>query len=297
MEVIVGKTAGFCYGVKRAVEGALERLKNKPKDEKIFCLGELVHNVQVNEMLENNGLLYVQNINQTNSETIIRAHGEPKQTYEFASKNNIKILDLTCPNVLKVHKIAQDYSKNGYYIFLTGKAKHPENIGTLSYCSNYSVIESICDVEKALEELYKSNIKKLLLISQTTYDLENFYLVREKISHNISSEIKFDIENTICPATEMRQKETAKLAKNVDCMVIIGGMNSSNTKKLYDIAHKNCENTFWVENSISKDEIRGFKKIGVMAGASTPKQSICNVVNEIYKKNNVKVLDKLTKMV
>lgn len=272
MEFILGKTAGFCGGVKTAVEKALN-------EKNVYCLGELVHNKQVNEMLKENGIIFIDNISKSKGKTIIRTHGVEKNVYEYAKKNNIELLDLTCPNVIKIHKLAEKYSNDGYYIILTGKPDHPENIGTVSYCNRYSIVENIEDIGKAIEKFENSGFNKLLLISQTTYDLEKFYIIREKISYALEKEIKenkvkFAIENTICQTTQDRQEETKKLSKEVDCMIIIGGKNSSNTKKLYEIAEKNCKNVIWIEDSIDIKQLKKIDKIGIMAGASTPNETI-----------------------
>lgn len=282
MEIIVGKTAGFCYGVKRAVEGAKSEIE-KTK-EPIYCLGEIVHNRQVIEMLEKEGITFIEDINLAKGNTIIRAHGVKKEIYNVAKKNNIEIKDYTCPNVLKVHKIAEEYSKNGYYIFLCGSKEHPENIGTISYCGkNSTIIETENEVYKALEKFKQSNSKKLLLISQTTYSVEKFHNIEEIIKNKVAENIELVIENTICKATELRQKETEKIAKEVEYMIIVGGKNSSNTKKLYDLANKNCKNTICVETvqELNLEEIKKYKIIGVMAGASTPQESILEIVNAI----------------
>ncbi|MEE0865208.1 MAG: 4-hydroxy-3-methylbut-2-enyl diphosphate reductase [Clostridia bacterium] len=275
MKIIVGRTAGFCYGVKRAVEGAKEEVKKNNKS--IFCLGEIVHNKQVVEELKNEGIIFVEEIDQAKGKTIIRAHGVPKEEYEKAKKMNINIIDYTCPNVLKIHEIANEYSKKGYYIFLCGNEKHPENIGTISYCgNNFSIIEKEDDVYKALKNLKKSKLEKLLLISQTTYSLEKFRIIEEIIGNELDKNTKLVVKNTICKATEFRQKETEEISKNVDCMIIIGGTNSSNTKKLYEIANRNCKNCICIETVGDLDlvELKKYDKIGIMAGASTPKKSI-----------------------
>ena len=190
------------------------------------------------------------------------------------------------PEVLKIHEIAEEYAKNGYYIFLLGNRKHPEIIGTLSYCGeNKFVIEKEEDALKALEILEKSGIKKLLVISQTTYSLEKFYSIEEIIKNELPKDIELIVKNTICQATEIRQKETEEISKKVDCMIIIGGKNSSNTKKLYDIAKQNCKMVIFIENAkeINLDNIRLDDKIGVMAGASTPEESIEEVVSKLKK--------------
>ncbi len=282
MEIIVGKTAGFCYGVKRAVEGAKSEIE-KAK-EPIYCLGEIVHNKQVIEMLEKEGINFIEDINLAKGKTIIRAHGVKKEIYKEAENNNIEIKDYTCPNVLKIHEIAEEYSKNGYYIFLCGSKEHPENIGTISYCGkNSNIIETEDEVSKALEKFEQSNNKKLLVISQTTYSIEKFHNIEEIIKNKVAENIELVIKNTICKATELRQEETEKISKQVEYMIIIGGKNSSNTKKLYEIAKKNCKNGICIETvqELNLEEIKKYKKIGVMAGASTPQESILEIVNAI----------------
>ena len=287
MEIRVGKTAGFCYGVKRAVEGAKEELK---KNETLYGLGEIVHNQEVIKELENLGMQFIKDIGEAKGKTIIRAHGIPKQIYEEAKEKQIEIMDYTCPKVLKIHQIAEEYTNKGYYIFLLGSKTHPENIGTLSYCGdNKSVIEKEEDVIKALESLGKSGIEKLLVISQTTYSLEKFYIIEEMIKNEIPRNIELVIKNTICQATEIRQKETEEMAKQVDCMIVIGGKNSSNTRKIYEIAKQYCKTILWIENEteLVLDKIKSTDKVGIMAGASTPKESIEKVV----KKLNVEFCD------
>ena len=282
MEIIVGKTAGFCYGVKRAVESAENEINNS--EEQVYCLGEIVHNKQVVNELKEKGIKFVENIDEANNKTIIRAHGIPKEVYEKAKQKNIEIIDCTCPNVLKIHKIAKEYADNGYFIFLCGSKTHPENLGTISYCGeNVYVIEKENDTFKALEKLEKTGIKKLLVISQTTYSLEKFYIIEEIIRNELPRNIELEIKNTICKATELRQKETEEISKKVDMMIIIGGANSSNTKKLYEISKQNCKNSICIEtvDELQIEEISKYNKIGVMAGASTPQKEIEKVVEKI----------------
>lgn len=281
MELIIGKTAGFCYGVKRAVDGAKEALK---QNKILYGLGEIVHNQEVIKELEELGMQFIENIGEANGKTIIRAHGIPKQVYEEARQNQIELIDYTCPKVLKVHQIAEEYANKGYYIFLLGNKKHPENIGTLSYCGeNKFVIEKEEDTIKALEALEKSQIKKLLVISQTTYNLEKFYIIEEIIKNELPRNVELVIKNTICQATEIRQKETEEMAKKVDCMIVIGGKNSSNTKKLNEIAKQYCETVLLIENEteLELDKIKPDDKVGIMAGASTPKKSVEEVIKRL----------------
>lgn len=281
MEIIVGKTAGFCYGVKRAVDGSLNQIKEN--NNKIYCLGELVHNKQVVTELEDKGIKVIEKISDApkKSTLIIRAHGVEKKIYNIAKENELEIIDYTCPNVLKIHDLAKEYEQNGFYIFLTGSENHPEIIGTKSYCGKNSiVISDENDVKNAMSKFEKSGIKKLLLISQTTYSLDKFEKIKKMVEQDIENNVEVVIKNTICLATEQRQKETQKLSQKVDCMIIIGGKNSSNTKKLYDIAKENCTNTILIEtkDEINKENIKDFESVGIMAGASTPQKSIDDVI-------------------
>ena len=281
MELIVGKTAGFCYGVKRAVDGAKEQLK---QNENLYGLGEIVHNQDVIKELENLGMQFIENIEEAKGKTIIRAHGVPKQIYEKAKEKQIELIDYTCPKVLNIHQIVEEYANKGYYIFLLGNKKHPEIIGTLSYCGeNKFIIEKEDDTMKALETFEKSGMKKILVISQTTYSLEKFYIVEEIIKNEIPRDVAVVVKNTICQATEIRQKETEEMAKKVDAMIIIGGKNSSNTKKLYEIAKQYCKTVLFIENEteLILDNIKSTDKVGMMAGASTPKESIEKVIEKL----------------
>lgn len=279
-EIITGKNAGFCFGVKRAVDGALEKLNKK---DKLYCLGEIVHNGQVVNELKDKGLVFIEDIKEAKGTTLIRAHGVEEKIYRYAKENNIELYDYTCPKVLVVHNIAKEYCNKGYYIILLGSKTHPENIGTISYCGKDSCIcETIEDVDNALEKLKSSGVKKLAVIAQTTFNLKKFYAIESYIKEKLDSKIELDVKNTICKATEDRQKETEEISKSVDFMIIIGGKNSSNTKKLYEIASKNCK-AICIETADELDmsKLENIKKIGIMAGASTPQKSIDEVISKI----------------
>lgn len=289
MEIKVGKTGGFCYGVKNAVENSEKQLANA--DENIYCLGELVHNRIVTDNLRKRGLIFIEDINDSNGKTIIRAHGVKKEIYDIAQNKNIELVDLTCPNVSKIHKIAQEYCNKNYFILLIGKKEHPEIIGTFSFCGKNSVIiSSTEDVENALNKLNKTQIKNILIISQTTYNLKVFEDIVNEIKEKLDKTFNIEVKNTICLATELRQKETRELSKEVDYMIIVGGKNSSNTAKLYDISLEECKNVILIESAeeLDTNEVSKYQTIGIMAGASTPEEVVSQVVEKIEKANVIK---------
>lgn len=280
MEIIIGKTAGFCFGVKNAVDNTIKELE---KEKEVYCLGELVHNKQVTEELISHGAKFIENIEEAKNKVIIRAHGVPKETYEKAEKLNLEIKDLTCPKVLQIHSIAEEYSNKKYFIFLIGQKEHPETIGTISFCtSGASIIEKSEDIEKAIQSFNESKLNQALVIAQTTFSLEKFNNIVEELKKKIKN---LTVKNTICNATKTRQIETEEIAKSVDIMIIVGGKHSSNSNKLYEIAKKNCNQVLFIETKIelNLDEIKKAQKIGIMAGASTPQKSVQEVVDIIRK--------------
>ena len=280
MEIFLGKNSGFCYGVKNAVESAKEILK---EDKDVYCLGEIVHNDEVVSELKDKGLKIIDDIEEAQDKVLIRAHGIPKDTYKKGEELNIKILDYTCPNVLKIHKLAEKYEKEGFFIFLIGIKTHPETIGTISFCGNNScLIETREDINVAIEKCKKSKINRLLVLVQTTFSLERFNTYVEEIKERLkNSEVEIQVQNTICNVTRIRQQEASDISKNVEYMIIIGGKNSSNTKKLYEISKENCENSVMIENKseLNIDEIKKYNKIGVIAGASTPQECIDEIIS------------------
>lgn len=290
MQVIIGKKAGFCMGITNTIEQTKSVLQNK-MSEVTYCLGDLAHNPVVMNKLKSNGLKVIDDLSEIekteNQEVIIRAHGATKQVYEQAEKLGIKLIDLTCPNVLLIHKIVNEYAKRGYHIIYIGEQGHPEVIGTASFCGeSYDVIETKNELEQAIEKINKNKISKILIVAQTTFNLQKFEEYCKLIENEIKAEIA--IKNTICSATRERQQETLELSKNVDYMIIIGGKNSSNTNKLFDISCENCKNVIMIENeqelTLSDiEKIKKFNNIGIMAGASTPQESIEAVKRKIMK--------------
>lgn len=272
----VGVNAGFCTGVELCVK-KLEKLVDEHKN--LYCLGEIVHNNEVIKYFKDKGLIIVDSIDEVKSDNlVIRAHGTEKKNYEIAKNKNINLFDLTCPKVLHIRTIIKDYLNDDTYIVLIAQHKHPETISTISFCGNNS---KVVETEEEINELITkiNNYKNIVIIGQTTFNEEKFI----KYSDIIKRELKDSnviVKNTICNATSIRQAEVDKLSKEKDCMIIIGGKHSSNTKKLYEISLKNCPNTYLIETKEELDlnKIKDFNNIGIMAGASTPKRSIEEVV-------------------
>ena len=282
MEIIIGKSSGFCAGVKNAITKTEEELKKNK--QQIDCLGELVHNRQVIDRLEKEGLNIINNIDEAKNEVIIRAHGISKEIYEKARQKGIKLIDLTCPKVLKIHEIIDEYSKKEYFIILIGIKEHPEVIGSISFASDNSIlVTEKQEIEQAIKQIEKTQLKKILIVAQTTFNLRKFEEISQEIKDMLNNEYIVEIKNTICPATKIRQEETDEISKKVEYMIIVGGKNSSNTKKLYDISIKNCPNAICIEtvNDIDITEIKKFNKIGIMAGASTPNESVEEIVKAL----------------
>ena len=274
MEIIIGKNAGFCYGVQRAVDKAIEETKKGT----VYCLGEIVHNQNVIDNLKNAGVCFINKLEESKGNTIIRAHGVPKEVYDEAENKNINLIDLTCPSVLKIQNLAEEYSEKGYFIIIAGKYNHPEVIGIKSRAGkNYKIIDNKSEIPEILNEI--NSKKKVLLISQTTHSSYKFDEIAQELKAKISKDVQLEIKKTICPSTETRQKETETIAKKVDMMIIIGDKRSSNTNKLYDIACKFCNDVVFISNEteLNIDKIKKIKSVGIMAGASTPKEDIIKI--------------------
>ena len=276
MEIVIGKTAGFCAGVNYAVKMAEENIKN----EKIYCLGELVHNGQVINKLEKKGMITVDNIEKVpnNSKVIFRAHGEPEIIYKKAKEKGLEIIDLTCGRVKLIHDKVQK-EKDKSFIIIVGKAKHPEVIGIKGFAGENSyIIENEDDILDAYMKYEKNKTGRVFVVSQTTFSSEKFDKLRKEIETNFI-EADVIVDKTICDATEKRQKETREIAKDFHTMIIIGGKNSSNTRELVNVAKEECENVYSIETAkkIKKIDFSNIDKVGIMAGASTPKESITEI--------------------
>lgn len=276
MEIVIGKTAGFCAGVNYAVKMAEENIKN----EKIYCLGELVHNGQVINKLEKKGMITVDDIEKVpnNSKVIFRAHGEPEIIYKKAKEKGLEIIDLTCGRVKLIHDKVQK-EKDKSFIIIVGKAKHPEVIGIKGFAGENSyIIENEDDILDAYMKYEKNKTGRVFVVSQTTFSSEKFDKLRKEIETNFI-EADVIVDKTICDATEKRQKETREIAKDFHTMIIIGGKNSSNTRELVNVAKEECENVYSIETAeeLKKIDFSNIDKVGIMAGASTPKESITEI--------------------
>ncbi len=267
MPVKVAKTAGFCFGVKRAVDAVYDAIES---GKKIATLGDVIHNRQVIEDLELKGVYSYENVNDIPPDhvIIIRAHGVGKDIYEQIGVR--EYIDLTCPFVSKIHKIVEEYYNKGYKIVIIGDKNHPEVIGINGWC-NYDA--TVIDSEATEFDTDFGNVP-ICVVAQTTIKKEYFVQIVQILKKACKSTLEFD---TICSATRNRQEEAAELAVQSDCMIIVGGTKSSNTKKLYEISKKLCSETYHVETA---DEIpqKQYYKIGVTAGASTPARIIREVV-------------------
>ena len=278
----IGKYAGFCGGVNLCIKTLNDELEKN--NEKIYCLGELVHNKDVVNNFKNKGVVFVDSIDEVpdNSKLVIRAHGAEKHTYELAKAREMKILDLTCPKVAKIKEDVKEYINEESYIILVAKKNHPEAKSTISFLGNNAcIIENKEELKEIISKL--NGYKNIAIIAQTTFDEKTFLEYAEYIKENVNKDTNVIVKNTICNATSIRQNETREMATAKDIMIIIGGKNSSNTHELYDIANENCTNTYWVETkeeldlTVLEDKIN----IGIMAGASTPKNVIDDVVQAI----------------
>lgn len=280
MNIVIGKTSGFCNGVENTIKRAEDALSK----EKIYCLGEIVHNERVINDLENKGMITISNIDDApnNSKVIIRAHGELKETYDKAKEKNIEVIDLTCGKIKAIRvKISKKVEE--HYIIIVGKKNHPESLGVLSFSgNNSSIIEDKEDIKDAMTNFSKTNLNKIYIVSQTTFNSDKFDELVSIIKESTNKEV--EVDKTICDATSKRQNETRELSKTVDTMIIVGGKKSSNTKELEIIAKEHCNNVILIQDKddLKDNEIVG-ENIGIMAGASTPTIVVEEIISEIKK--------------
>lgn len=281
-KITLAKEAGFCFGVKRAVDVVLK--VQKEYDKKIYTLGPLIHNNDVVKYLENHNIFAVEldeidKLNE-NDVIVIRSHGVSKKVFEALKNKGLIVKNATCPYVTNIQKKVEKYADAGYKVIILGDKNHPEVRGINGWCNDDAIISKDGTLPLELP-------KKVCVVSQTTEKKENFNKIVDNLSHY---DIYSEVFNTICLATDVRQNSAIELSKKVDTMIVIGGKNSSNTTKLYELAKSNCLNTIHIENAseLSKDFIDKNKnnKIGITAGASTPDWIIREVINIMEQNSN-----------
>ncbi|MDD3839253.1 MAG: bifunctional 4-hydroxy-3-methylbut-2-enyl diphosphate reductase/30S ribosomal protein S1 [Clostridia bacterium] len=290
MDIIVAKNAGFCFGVKRAIDIVFETIKNKNGD--IYTLGPIIHNKQMVDKLRDMGVNVIEDIDLIDKgNVVIRSHGVSPDVYrnQKISIGNINLIDATCPYVKRIHNTVKKYHDKGYEIIILGDSNHPEVIGINGWCNNQAnIISSIDDITENI-----NCIKKACVVAQTTLNKNLWGQLLPDITSRIKDIVVF---NTICNATEKRQTEADYISKEADVVFVIGGKNSSNTKKLYQICKRNCTQTYLIEtvNEINFNNINSKSVVGITAGASTPDWIIREVINKMseeIKNEQMSVLD------
>ena len=281
MEVIVAKTAGFCFGVKRAVEQVYEQIAKAEKP--VYTYGPIIHNEFVVKDLEKKGVCVLNTEEELSALTdgivVIRSHGVGKHIYDLLEAHHITVVDATCPFVKKIHRIVEKQTAEGRRVIIIGSPEHPEVQGIRGWGNDTTMV-----VEKPeqIDDLLLSKEEKLCIVSQTTFNYKKFQDLVEKFEKK-----GYDILvlNTICNATQERQVEARRIASEVDAMIVIGGKHSSNTQKLYEICQKECKNTYFIQSlgDFNPECVNSVRSVGITAGASTPNQ----IIEEVH--TNVRI--------
>ncbi len=282
MEVIRAKSAGFCFGVKRAVDTVYKQV-GKDIGKQIYTYGPIIHNDEVVKDLAKHGVKVIENEEELeqiqDGLVIIRSHGVPKRVCDLLEKKGIEYVDATCPFVKRIHKIVAEESEKGSRIIIIGNPQHPEVEGIKGWAGEKTDIIQSTDEARN----YKNTTSdKICIVAQTTFNYNKFKDLVE-----IISEKGYDISvlNTICNATKERQTEAERIAKEVDAMIVIGDKHSSNTQKLYEICSRECNNTYYIQtlDDFDMNQLRSVESVGITAGASTPN----NIIEEVQ--NNVRI--------
>ena len=281
MEVIVAKTAGFCFGVKRAVDKVYEQIEKGGSP--IYTYGPIIHNEEVVKDLEAKGVRVLETEEELaaleRGVVIIRSHGVGRHIYELLDRPGITVVDATCPFVKKSHRIVEEQNAAGRRVIIVGNEEHPEVQGIKGWGdTNTLVIES---AEK-LDDFHIPEEERLCMVAQTTFNYNKFQVIVEKI---LKKGYDILVLNTICNATQERQVEAKQIAASVDAMIVIGGQSSSNTRKLYEICSSECENTYFIQtlDDLDLQSVSSVRSVGITAGASTPNY----IIEEVH--TNVRV--------
>ena len=271
MEVTLAKTAGFCFGVRRAVDKVYELADT---EDKVYTYGPIIHNEEVVSDLEAKGVTVLHSMEELatvkDGIVVIRSHGVPEKVYRLLEEKQIRYADATCPYVRKIHKLVEKHSAAGRRIVIVGNDHHPEVEGIKGWSKTDPFV--IGSIEEAVNfELPEGT--PICVVSQTTFNYNKFKDIVE-----ILDKQRYDrlVLNTICSATEERQTEAVALASRVDAMIVIGGRSSSNTQKLFEICRHACENTYYIQTLVDLDikPFQSFRHVGITAGASTPNKII-----------------------
>ena len=282
MKVIKAKTAGFCFGVKRAVDTVYEQVD--ACSSLIYTYGPIIHNEEVVRDMESKGVVVLRSEEELDAlekgTVIIRSHGVGKWIYDKLEARNIRIVDATCPFVKKIHNIVRKASAEGAHIVIIGNPDHPEVQGIRGWAGEKVTV--VQDKESA-EGVDFGKKEKICVVSQTTFNYNKFKDLVEiikKKSYDVS------VLNTICNATKERQTEAESIAGSVDAMIVIGDKHSSNTQKLFEICRKACKNTYYIQtlDDLNLNQLGSVETVGITAGASTPN----NIIEEVQ--NNVGII-------
>lgn len=278
MEVIVAKTAGFCFGVERAVEKVYQQTEN---NKKIYTYGPIIHNEQVVKDLEQKGVTVLNSLEEIKTvkdgTIILRSHGVSEEVCARIEEEGLECIDATCPFVKRIHKTVEKESLNGRKIIIIGNDGHPEVEGIKGWSRTPSVV---IESEEEARNFVAKEGERLCIVSQTTFNYNKFQELVE-----IFQKKGYDIlvVNTICNATEERQTEAKMIASQVDAMIVIGSAHSSNTQKLFEICERECENTYFIQtlDDLNLDLPKSVRLVGITAGASTPNNIIEEVQNYV----------------
>ena len=275
MKVLLADEYGFCFGVERAVEMVEDSLE---KDETVRTLGPLIHNTEEMNRLGEYGVEAIEKpIQIKRGETaVIRAHGVTPEVQKELEEKASKVVDATCPFVTKVQRLATRASDQDRHVIVVGNPDHPEMIGVFGYAPEHTFV-----VNDASEVADLPRLKSPLVVSQTTIKLKTFLDAAEAVKEKTDDEVQ--VINTICSATRDRQDAARALSGEVDAFYIIGGRHSSNSRKLVAVCKERCENSFLIETEeeINPEDLKGVKRVGVTAGASTPEWLIKKVVKRL----------------
>ena len=284
MKVKVAETAGFCFGVKRAVDKVYQLIEEGTHP--IYTLGPIIHNEEVVTDLAAKGVQVIEEkdlASLAEGTVVIRSHGVGKAIYQELKENHLNYVDVTCPFVLKIHRIVEKQSHAGKHVVIFGDPDHPEVKGICGWCQgSYTVLKG----RKDTEQFTPPNGKDICVVSQTTFNYNKFkelveILCKKRYDNSVLN--MGDILNTICNATEERQKEAQNIAGEVDTMLVIGGRHSSNTQKLFEICKEECGNTYYIQTPVDLDSemFQCSSCVGITAGASTPKKIIEEVQEHV----------------